>query len=53
MIVRVEVNGNNLITYNEDRKRIKKSYNKGGFLGNSSKIVVKVMSDLHRQYWNK
>ena len=40
MIARVEKDGNYLETYDSKGKRIKRAYNNGNFLGNSSEIVV-------------
>lgn len=40
MISRVKVDGNYMETLDEKGKRIKRSYNNGNFLGNSSEIVV-------------
>ena len=40
MISRVKVDGNYLETIDEKGKRIKRAYNNGDFLGNSSEIVV-------------
>jgi len=40
MIARVKVDGNYLETIDSKGKRIKRAYNKGDFLGNSSEIVI-------------
>ena len=40
MISRVKVDGNYLETIDEKGKRIKRAYNNGDFLGNSSEIVI-------------
>jgi hypothetical protein len=40
MISRVKIDGNYLETIDEKGKRIKRAYNDGDFLGNSSEIVV-------------